>query len=279
MKFGDFEIRTFVEHKLNLDGGAMFGVVPKKIWQKQIEPDENNLIPMVNNQFVLTAHGKNIFLDAGMGDTIIDTEKSFYGTENGSTMSEGLASLGLTEDDIDYIILTHLHTDHMAGALKMENNEYVLRFKNAKVLASKKEYVAATIPNERTSAIYKPERVNALLDAGVLELIEGNEELFPGVQACFTGGHSEGLFVMEMESGGQKVFFYSDLLPISQHTPIPYISALDIDPLTTLEVKKERLPMIEKEGIIMLYVHDKNMPASKIEFDGKHYRAKKFELK
>jgi glyoxylase-like metal-dependent hydrolase (beta-lactamase superfamily II) len=278
MKFGEFEIRTFVEHKLNLDGGAMFGVVPKKIWQKQIEPDENNLIPMVNNQFVLIANGKNIFLDAGIGDTISDTEKSFYGTENGTTMKSGLESIGLNEDDIDYIILTHLHTDHMAGSLKMDEGELVPRFQNAKVLASKKEFSAATNPNERTSAIYKPDRVNALKNAGVLELIDGNEELFPGVKTCFTGGHSEGQFVIEMDSGEQKIFFYSDLLPISQHLPIPYISALDIDPITTLEVKREKLPMIAKDDVVMLYVHDKFMPASKVEFDGKHYRAKKFDI-
>ena len=279
MKFGDFEIRTFVEHKLNLDGGAMFGVVPKKIWQKQIEPDENNLIPMVNNQFVLSAHGKNVFLDSGMGDTINENEKSFYGTENGSSMTDGLASIGLTEDDIDYIILTHLHTDHMAGALKLENGDLVPRFKNAKIFASKKEFSAATNPNERTSAIYKPNRVNALQDAGVLELIDGNEELFPGVKTCFTGGHSEGQFIVEMESGGQKVFFYSDLLPISQHLPIPYISALDIDPITTLEVKREKLPIMHEQDVIMLYVHDRGMPASKVDFDGKHYRAKNFDFK
>jgi len=278
MKFGDFEIRTFVEHKLNLDGGAMFGVVPKKIWGKQVKADDNNLIPMVNNQFVLTAHGKNIFLDAGMGDTIMEKEKSFYGTENGSTMREGLESIGLTEDDIDYIILTHLHTDHMAGAVKYDNKEIVPRFKNAKVFASKKEFVAATIPNERTSAIYNTDRVNVLKDAGVLELIDGNEELFPGVKTCFTGGHSEGLFVVEMESGGQKVFFYSDLIPISQHLPIPYISALDIEPIKTLEVKRKKLPLMLDEGVIMLYVHDKDINASKVEFDGKHFRARKFDI-
>lgn len=278
MKFGDFEIHTFVEHRLNLDGGAMFGVVPKKIWMKQIEPDDNNLIPMVNNQFVLKAHGKNIFLDAGMGDTLMEKEKSFYGTENGSTMKTGLESLGLTEDDIDYIILTHMHTDHMAGTVKYENGKMVPRFKNAKVFASKKEFVAALIPNERTSAIYQTDRVNVLKDAGVLELIDGNEELFPGVKTCFTGGHSEGLFVVEIESGGQKVFFYSDLIPISQHLPIPYISALDIEPIITLEVKRKKLPMIQDEGVVMLFVHDKDLPASKVEFDGIHYRAKKFDI-
>ncbi len=172
MKFGEFEIETFVEHKFKLDGGSMFGVIPRTMWQKLIKPDENNLIDMAINLFVLKAHRKNFIFDIGLGDTLTDREKKIYGTIGESTMNEGLHSVGLTEDDIDFVIMTHLHTDHAGGAVKLENDKFVPRFKNATYITSQKEFDDATHPNERTSAVYVPERYYALKDAGQLQLIE-----------------------------------------------------------------------------------------------------------
>ena len=118
MRFGSFDITPFVEREFRLDGGSMFGVIPKSIWQKLLPADENNLIPMVTNLFVLRANGQTLLFDAGLGDSLSEREEKIYGAVGPSRMNEGLAEAGVTPDDIDVVILTHLHTDHCAGAVK-----------------------------------------------------------------------------------------------------------------------------------------------------------------
>ncbi len=277
MKFGNFEIETFVEHKFKLDGGSMFGVIPRTMWQKLVKPDENNLIEMAINLFVLKAHGKNFIFDIGLGDTLTDREKKIYGTVGESTMSEGLRSVGLTEDDIDYVIMTHLHTDHAGGAVKLENDKFVPRFKNATYVVSQKEFDDATHPNERTSAVYVPERYYALKDTGQLQLIDGNYEFMPGINFVHTGGHTAGHFGIEMESDGQKVFYYADIFMSSLHMAVPFIPATDLFPLDSMEIKRKKLPEIIEDNVIMAFDHDMDIPFARVKADGKRLKIEKVD--
>ena len=269
MRFGEFEIRTFVEQSFKLDGGSMFGVIPRSIWQKMIPPDENNLIDMNTNLFVLTAHGKNFIFDAGLGDTLTDREKKIYGASGESSVQSGLASMGLTTDDIDYVILTHLHTDHAGGAVKIENGEFAPRFGKAKYVISRREWQDALNPNERTGAVYVPERYQALDDAGRVELIDEDTELYPGITAVFTGGHTKGHFGLELESGNQKVFYYADLFCTSHHMYVPYIPAVDLYPDESMAFKRNKLPQIIDDGVVMAFDHDINIPLGRVRVDGK----------
>ena len=247
----------------------MFGVIPRMMWEKLIPPDENNLIPMVTNIFVLKAHGKNIIFDAGLGDTLSEREKKIYNTDNISMMDAGLAESGLTTNDIDYVILTHLHTDHAAGAVKFEDDKYVPRFPKAKIIVGKEEWEDAINPNERTSAVYIPERFYALQNANQVELIELDKEILPGIKAVRTGGHTGGHFALEIESDNQSLYYYADIFPSSAHIRVPFIPATDLYPLDTMAVKRQKLPEIIKNEVIMAFDHDINIPLGVVKQDGK----------
>jgi len=272
MKLGEFEIDSFVENKFKLDGGGMFGVVPKKIWNRLIPADENNLIPMVTNLYVLRAHGKVMIFDIGLGDTLSDQEKKIYGIQSESMLESGLQKLGLTVNDIDYVILSHLHTDHAGGAVRKEGDAFVPRFPKAKCIISRQEWADALNPNERTSAVYIPARYQALKDAGQVELIDPDVELFPGIRAVHTGGHTSGHFGLQIESGGKKLWYYADIFCTSAHMSVPYVPATDLYPLDTMEAKRRALPEIVNDGVIVAFDHDVNMPFGRVTQEGRRVK-------
>jgi len=260
MKFGQFEIRTFVEQHFRLDGGSMFGVVPKVMWNRLWPSDENNMIPMVTNLFVLKAHGKNMIFDIGLGDCLSDREKKVYNTDGVSNLEPGLKSLGLSPDDIDVVILTHLHTDHAGGAVKREGDGYAPRFKKARYIIDRSEWETAISPDERTSAVYIPERLLPLEAAGHVQFIDEDTELFPGVRAVRTGGHTEDHFALELESEGRQVFYYADIFPSQHHMRVPFVPATDLVPRETMAVKREALKRIVGRDVVMAFDHDIDAP-------------------
>lgn len=265
MTFGEFKIDAFVEAKFSLDGGSMFGIIPKTMWQKLIPADEDNLIPMVTNLFVLRAHGKVFLFDAGLGDTLTDREKKIYGFDGVSKMNEGLAALDLTPEAIDYVLLSHLHTDHMAGAVKLVDGKYQPRFPNARHVVSKKEWADAMNPNERTGAVYILERLEVLAEARLIDEITLDSEIFPGIKLVHTGGHTPGHYGIELESGGQKVFYYADIFCSLAHMKVPFVPAYDLDPTETMEVKRRVLPIILDERVVMAFDHDIYTPLARIK--------------
>jgi glyoxylase-like metal-dependent hydrolase (beta-lactamase superfamily II) len=269
MKIGRFEIFSFVEQHFRLDGGSMFGVIPKSMWSKLIEPDENNLISMVTNLFVLKAHGKNMIFDIGLGDTLNERERKVYGTDGVSALEQGLSSLGLTPNDMDYVILTHLHTDHAGGAVKLVDDRYVPRFRNARYIINRKEWQVAMEPDERTAAVYVPQRLQPLKEADQVEFIDGTIELFPGIKAVHTGGHTEAHYALQIESEGEKVFYYADIFCTSHHLRLAFVPATDLLPLETMEVKRRALASIVDTGVIMAFDHDVVSPFARVTYDGK----------
>jgi glyoxylase-like metal-dependent hydrolase (beta-lactamase superfamily II) len=182
-----------------------------------------------------------------------------------------LASLGLGPSDIDYVILSHLHTDHAGGAVKMVDGRFVPRFPNAQYIIEKKEWDAAFHANERTSAVYIQDRLRPLQEHGQVQFIEASTELFPGIKAVFTGGHSEGHYAIEMESEGQRVYYYGDLLQSYFYARLPFVPAADIYPIASLEAKRIAIPRIVDQDVIVAFDHAVHQPLGRIKSTEKQY--------
>lgn len=268
MKFGSFEILPFVEQRFKLDGGSMFGVIPKKIWGKMISSDDNNLIPMQANLFLFRANGKNILTDTGLGDVITEKERKIYAASGETNIEKGLKELGFSPEDIDIVFLTHLHTDHSGGAVVDNGSGIQPRFPKATYIVQKDEWEDATNPDERTSAVYIPERLKILEAAGQLELIDGDKELMPGLKAVKTGGHTRGHMALEAESEGTTVVYYADIVPSSHHIRVPFVPSTDLFPLDTMKVKRKLTKRMLENNIMIAFDHDIEIKLGRLREDG-----------
>ncbi|SYZ74186.1 Beta-lactamase protein [Candidatus Zixiibacteriota bacterium] len=243
----------------------MFGVVPKKIWGKLMPSDENNLIKMETNLFLVRANGTNILLDTGLGDCITPSEKKIYAASGETTIESSLKQFGLGTNDINYVILTHLHTDHAAGAVKNENGQMVPRFATAKYFVQKMEWDDAVHPNERTAAVYIVDRLMVLQNAGQLELVDGDTDILPGIKVVRTGGHTPGHQGVEISSENHTVVYYADIVPSQYHIRIPYVAAVDLDPLTTMAVKRKLVERLLHDNMAIAFDHDTEIKIGRLE--------------
>jgi glyoxylase-like metal-dependent hydrolase (beta-lactamase superfamily II) len=259
-RFGDFTIYHFIEQTFKLDGGSMFGVVPKKIWGKLVVPDEDNLIPMVTNLFVIDTGSKKILCDTGLGTVLSEREKKIYAISKPSQIETGLADIGFSVHDIDYVIFSHLHTDHSGGGVAMIDGRLMPRFPNARYMVQKQEWDDAMHPDERTTAVYIAERLKVIKEAGQLDLVDGDHQLLPGVKLVKTGGHTPGHQGVEFTSGDKTVVYYADIIPSSHHFKVPYVASVDLFPLDTMRVKRSLVKRALAGEIIMAFDHDIEIP-------------------
>ena len=265
VKVGRFEVYHFVENRFHLDGGTMFGVVPRMMWQKLIAPDEKNLIPMDNNLYVVRANGKNILLDTGLGDALTEQDRKVYNCWTPSNMLPGLKSIGFTPDDIDFVFFSHLHTDHLGGAVRLENGRKAPVFRKARHFIQKKEWEDAQKPDERTDAVYLPDDLAALEEAKLVELIEGEAQLLPGLTLRLTGGHTPGHQGCIISDGGSTLVYYADIFPSRFHIRTAYVAGVDLFPRETMKVKRELVPKVASEGTLIAFDHDLQVKVGRLE--------------
>lgn len=255
---GEFEAALLHVDTFALDGGAMFGVVPKSIWNGFYDSDEQNRIELFGSLLFVRANGVNIIVETGVGTKLSSKEEQIYKLKNVRSISDALALFDSEPEDIDFVILTHLHLDHAGGATEFFEDEIRPTFKNAKYIVQEEEYEAATEPNERTKGSYKGEDFVPLEKYGNLRLVDGEYEVTTGVKVIKTGGHSFGHQIVVFESNGEKLLHIGDLVPTSSHVPFPYIMAYDTHPMTTLEKRKELYERIIEENMKVVFPHDIN---------------------
>lgn len=257
MRFGNFELYIVSDGFIRLDGGLMFGIVPKVLWEKTNPPDERNRILLSLHCLLIKTPKYNILIDTGAGDKNDEKFCDIYGIERKPALVESLRDHGLSTGNIDIVINTHLHFDHAGGNTTFKGGKIVPAFPSARYIVSKEEWGNASNPNERTKASYHQEDFKPLVDSNKIEFVSGEEiEVEPGIFLWRTGGHTEYHQCVRIESGGKVAIFLADLIPTVSHLSYPYIAGIDLYPLKTLEKKKELLQQAFKEQWLLIFQHD-----------------------
>jgi glyoxylase-like metal-dependent hydrolase (beta-lactamase superfamily II) len=269
MRFGLFDVSIHNHGFLRLDGGAMFGTVPKTIWSKLALPDEENRIRLASRSLIIRAGERVFMVDAGMGDRWTEKLRRIYDIQPGADNESDL-----DPDSVTDVILTHLHFDHARGIFRARpeaEGEVDLRYPRAQVYVQAANYENAKMPNARERASYLQEDVR-LLERTRLILTSGSEEIHPGIWVHRSDGHTRGLQWVEVRGGEASVVFPSDMVPTSRHLPLPYLMGYDVSAETLLEEKDELLSRAVAERWILVFGHDPDIPAGRITRDEKgHY--------
>lgn len=269
MKLGNLEFHIISDGHCYLDGGAMFGVIPKPLWEKKAKPDARNRIQLGMNCLLVCAGGKRILIETGAGTKWSHKLRDIYGFD-GSRLLNGLRHHGLGAEDIDVVIDTHLHFDHCGGNTRVEKDKVVATFPNARYVVQRGEYEHAVNPTERDRASYFSDNYVPLKEAGKLSLLEGDRAIAPGVEVIRVPGHTAHMQCVKLSGGGKTAFAFADLVPTTAHLPLPWIMGYDLYPMQTLENKKKWIAQVIREEWLALFVHDPAIPAGYIrECEGK----------
>ena len=256
-----------------LDGGAMFGVVPKMLWEKQLTADEQNRIPLGLNVLLIQTGNKNIIVDAGMGDKWNDKLKTIYNYSI-SMLLPGLNNLGLEPGDITDVIMTHMHFDHIGGLTYFDETGIPqLTFPNATHHVNKTQWLWANNASSRDIASYLKENFEPLIDHKGLNLLDGPGELFPNIEILVVNGHTPGQQLVKI-SADKTWMFMGDLVPTHHHLPIPYVMGYDLEPLKTIAEKEEILKLAAEESWNLVFEHDNQLPSSQIHMGKRHFEVK-----
>jgi glyoxylase-like metal-dependent hydrolase (beta-lactamase superfamily II) len=282
MKTGDYEIFSIQTGKFKLDGGAMFGVVPKVIWNKTNPADELNRIEMCTRALLLRKNDRNILIDTGIGFKLSDKLNQIYGVDYSEfTLENSLKELNINNEDITDIILTHLHFDHCGGSTFYDEDKKTQpSFPNAVHYVQRDQYEWAINPSDRDKASFFPENYQPLMEKGLLKLINGKHNFDDVITLLPFNGHTNSMQLIKLSDGDNTILYLADLIPTFGHIPLPFIMGYDLFPLTTLEEKREYLKEITDNNWSVFFEHDPYTECARIGLNDKGYYLKeKFTLK
>jgi len=270
------KLYSILTGNLKLDGGAMFGVVPKVMWSKLYPCDENNLCNWSMRCLLVETGDRKILIDCGIGDKQSQKFLGHYFLNGEDTLDGSLAKEGFTCDDITDVILTHLHFDHAGGAIRwnLDKTDYLPTFPNATYWTSRQQWEWATNPNNREKASFLKENILPIKEKGTLKLIEGATEILPGISVRMFHGHTEGQVIPFIRHNGKTIVYMADLLPSVAHIPLPYVMSYDTRPLITLEEKEKFMTEAAEMGYILFFEHDINNECCTVEMTEKGVRLK-----
>jgi glyoxylase-like metal-dependent hydrolase (beta-lactamase superfamily II) len=264
MKLGDWEVKQVMAGLFGLDGGAMFGVVPRALWEKQLPPDDKNRIPMAMRLLLARGNGKTALVDAGAGGGYGDKNDKIYNFSNHDDLRGALKSAGVDPDEVTDVVLTHLHFDHAAGIAEPDADGWKLVLPRATHHVQRSQYEHALEPNPRDRASYFQDRLATAEREGRLEIHDGPWSLAPGFDVLVFNGHTPGQQLPRIRGGGATVLYCGDLIPTRHHIPTPYIMSYDLDPVLAMDEKVPILEQASSDGWILFFEHDAHVAACRV---------------
>ena len=273
VKIGPYSLRTIETGRFRLDGGAMFGIIPKPLWEKKIEADDKNRIPLNMRCLLIEGEGRRILVDTGIGTKFDDKFAAIYGVDHSEASLHGsLDDAGLTADDITDVVLTHLHFDHAGGCTKQTDDGIVPAFPNATYHVQRDHWSAAHAPNLREKNSFLRHNFDPLEDAGQLNLLDGPQTLWPGIDVILVNGHTEAQQMVKISDGAADTLLYAaDLVPTTAHVPPVWNMGFDIRPLVTIDEKHTHLKRAADEGWTLFFEHDPAIEIADIERTGRGF--------
>jgi glyoxylase-like metal-dependent hydrolase (beta-lactamase superfamily II) len=273
MRIGKYDIISVNSGFFKLDGGAMFGIIPKPLWSKTNPADDLNRISLATRNLLLVSKSKRILVDTGMGNKYDEKSRNIYDIDQGEyTLEKSLMSAGYSADDITDVILTHLHFDHTGGSTAKDGDKLYPTFRNAKYHVSEKNFNWASNPGDRDRGSYLRENFIPLADEGVLCFLK-DKYFDDEIEFLEVNGHTFGQNLVKISDTSGSLFYCADLFPFTTHIPLPYIMGYDLQPLVTLEEKKRILPQAVDEEWILFFEHDPVTAAAKVKLTDKGYKA------
>ena len=257
LALGAWTAHTLETGFLWLDGGSMFGSVPKALWNRTNPADEKNRIRLAMRCLLLEGEGRRILVDDGVGDKFTPRFGEIYRIElEPHTLERSLESLGLAPDDITDVVLTHLHFDHAGGSTRRSGDRLVPRLPRARYHVQRRNWENASAPNPRERASYLPENFMPLLEAGVVTLWDGPQRPWPGIELFTADGHTRGQQLVRVSGGGETLYFVADLIPTASHVRIPFVMGYDMAAIETMAEKRALLERACRENAWICLEHD-----------------------
>ena len=257
MQIGGYTLERLSDGLFHLDGGAMYGVIPRVLWSRKAPPDEKNRIALGLNVLLIRGEDRVILIDTGIGSKFSEKERSIYGiVQEDGTLLDALKAKDISPEQVTDVIITHLHFDHGGGLTYLKDAKVVPTFPKARHHVQSDNWDWAMSPSERDKASYFKENYVVLEEAGLVHKVQGNCEILPGITAMTTSGHTTGQQMLKIEGPEATVIYCADLIPTSWHLPLPYIMGYDLRPLDTLEEKRSLLAEASKNNWILLFEHE-----------------------
>ena len=276
MKIGKYDLYSVETSEFGLDGGAMFGIIPKPVWEKKVSADELNRVNMVTRSLLLVSDEKKILIDTGNGTKWEEKYKQIYDINTDQyNIEKSLGKYGFSSEQITDVICTHMHFDHIGGNTKIKSGKVVPTFPNAKYWISEENWKLANHPSQKDAGSFIEHDWKVLAENQMIEIIDGREPFIEGVETIVTHGHTPGLLHPIVSDGSNKLFYGADIFPMVAHIPIPWVMAYDVQPVVTMEEKQKLLQKMEREDWILFFEHDPHVQACTVHKDGKHYKLNK----